>query len=103
LGSLGLKGVKEPSILKSCEEFVIKIYENPVIRLHNSLKISIDKMSDFLRNMTIDDKNIKNIESLIKNFPTILDNYQKTAKSVIESIKTGSQKVRGNQKIGYDL
>jgi hypothetical protein len=103
LGSLGLKGVKEPSILKSCEEFVIKIYENPVIRLHNSLKISIDKMSDFLRNMTIDDKNIKNIESLIKNFSTILDNYQKTAKSVIESIKTGNQKVRGNQKIGYDL
>jgi len=53
--------------------------------------------------MTIDDKNIKNIESLIKNFPTILDNYQKTSKSVIESIKTGNQKVRGNQKIGYDL
>lgn len=103
LRTLGLKEEDKPEILKECISLVKEIYSNPIIRLHESLKNSIDKIARYLEETEINDRNMKNIESVIKNFNVILESYKKTLTSINEAFINKSQKVKGGKKLPYDL
>lgn len=97
LDEKALKGLKHK---EQIEEIVIDIYTTPMIRLLNSYKKTIDKISKYLDEAVIDDKNIKNISSYLKEFDNIREIYKKTIKDVEQELQ---ENPTINNRIAYDL
>ncbi len=78
------------------------MYTTPLSRMYNSLQILIDKISNYIKTCSVDDKNIKNIVAYLKDFDSIKEQYLKATNDFIEENNNKKIKVRGNQHIAYD-
>jgi len=97
---LALNNEPEPEGLDKIEELIIKIYETPTIRFYNSYKKLIDKLSDYMNNMEINNDNIRNLVSLTKEYDTIIQTYKASIKNLEEEINANrSTKLAYDQKL----
>lgn len=102
LKNLKLENTSKPVELKEATDFVLSIYETPVIRMHKSISAAIDKMSEYIRNIEMTPDNIKIIKDTVKDFDKLLDNYKKSSKEFYEEIRNFGKS--SNHKVkSYDL
>ncbi len=94
---LALNKEEEPKGLDKIEEIIIKIYETPTIRFFNSYKKVIDKLSEYMNNMEINNDNIKNLVSLTKEYDTIMQTYKASIKNLEEELNSNK-----SAKLAYD-
>lgn len=97
---LKIKNNNRPEWYNDVYNFTKDMYETPNMRLLRTCRITIDKMSNYLENINVDDKNFKNISTFLKEYESIRESYKKVLKDVEEEI---NYKSRGNTKIGYDI
>lgn len=102
LKNLKLENIPKPEIIKEATEFVLSIYETPVIRMHKSISAAIDKMSEYIRTIEMTPDNIKIIKDTVKDFDKLLDNYKKSSKEFYEEIRNFGKTSSVKQK-SYDL
>lgn len=97
---LKLNLLNKPEWYQEVYDIIYKQYEMPNIRIFRTLKTAMDKVSSYLENISVDDKNFKNISSFLKEYEVIRETYRKVLKDVENEINFKS---KGNTKIGYDL
>lgn len=102
LKTLKLKTEDKPQGLNEAADFILSIYETPVIRMHKSISAAIDKMSEYIRNIEMTPDNIKIIKDTVKDFDKLLENYKKSSKEFYEEIRNFG-KTTGNKQRSYDL
>lgn len=97
---LKLKPENKPEWYNDIYEYVKQMYETPMMKLLRTYKTTIDKMSKYIEEIQVDDKNFKNLTSYVKEFETVREGYKRVQKDVEEEI---NYKSRGNTKIAYDI
>lgn len=103
LKSIGLdKDIVNTKEVKTAIEKAKKLYETPTKRLFNTMKIAVDKISDYMMKTALSGGRDGNFDEFIK----ATTNFEKIASSYEERLdklkKEESSKTRGKIKTAYD-
>ena len=93
--------LEDPEMIEALE-FTKKLYETPTFRLYNSIKNTIDKLADYLNDMTFTDGkdgNIGQVITAISKFDMLRSSYKGVYKDLMEEQKST---VRGGSALAYD-
>ncbi len=100
----GSDGVPEPALyFRECEMFVKDMYLLPSVKMYNSLRSAINKVSEYMNSISrVDERNFKQIISILKEYDNINEIYSKTFATMMKEIEQEDNKTRGNLKVAYD-